>query len=375
LKLAIYSVLRLNNGAGGERWIENIATQLQNKGVEVTVITTKYGRDNNLSIRNKLLNNNIRVLEFDNYESLVKIPKLRHIRKIAKLLGDTDVLYFNNAFALNEIIVYLLKRMTKVKVVSGYHGTFPETGSLARRAYHKLVNRTVCRGFDAHHVLNQERKALMLAWGYAHVYKIPNGVDTRQFIPSKKRNDTFTILFVGTMNYQKGIDRFANMVERINLMEPHQKGIRFIIIGSGKFSHIAETLQKKYANVSYYGYVGDHALAEAYSLSHVLIYPSRFDEFGIGILEANATGTPVIASNIAGPREIIVDGVNGFLMDSEVTDDLVEAALQLRNLWYNNPAEYQKCSENARLHALKYDWTRVANEIEEMLREIVKENP
>lgn len=375
MKLAIYSVLRLDNGAGGERWIEHIATQLQKRGIEVTVITTKYGRMNNSSIRNKLLNNSIRVQEFDNYESLVKIPKLLHIRKIAKLLGDTDVLYFNNAFALNEVIIFLLKKITKAKVVSGYHGTFPETGSLTRRMYHKLVNRTVCRGFDAHHVLNKERKALMLAWGYARIYMIPNGVDTKQFIPQRKSNDTFTVLFAGSMNYQKGIDRFVNMVERINLMEPHQKGIRFIIIGTGELFHIAETLQKKYANVSYYGYVGDEVLAEAYCRSHVLIYPSRFDEFGIGILEANASGTPVIASNIAGPREIIIDGINGFLVDSEVTDDLVKAVLHLRNLWYNSPTEYQKCSENARLHALKYDWTRVADEIEEMLIEIVKDDP
>jgi glycosyltransferase involved in cell wall biosynthesis len=363
-------VLRLSNGGGGERWIEHVATQLQKRGVEVTVITTKYGTDSNLSIRYKLLNNHIRVLEFDNYEFL-KIPKLHHIREIAKLMGDIDVLYFNNAFALNEIIVYLLKGLTKTKVVSGYHGTFPETGSLARRAYHKLVNRTVSRGFDAHHVLNQERKALMLAWGYAHVYKIPNGVDTTQFIPSEKRNDTFTILFAGTMNYQKGIDRFANMVERLNLMAPRTEGIRFIIIGSGKFSYIAETLQKKYDNVNYYGYVGDHTLAGAYSSSHVLIYPSRYDEFGIGILEANATGTPVIASNLAGPREIIMNGVNGFLIDSEVTEDLVKAVLHLRNLCYNSPAEYQKCSKNARLHALKYDWTQVADEIMDMLRDVV----
>ena len=134
-------------------------------------------------------------------------------------------------------------------------------------------------------------------------------------------------------------------------------------------------LQKKYDNVIYNGYVDDQVLAEAYSTSHVLIYPSRFDEFGIGILEANATGTPVIASNIAGPREIIIEGINGFLVDSEVTDDLVEAALHLRNLWYNSPIEYQKISVNSTLHALKYDWTRVANEIEEMLRAIVKKNP
>jgi glycosyltransferase involved in cell wall biosynthesis len=370
LKLAIYSVLKLSNGGGGERWIEHVATHLKKQGIEVTIITTKYGNMNNLAIAKSLVEKDIPVLELSNYNIMFKIPRIQHIKQIAGILSKMDILYFNNAFALNEVFVYLLKKITDIKVISGYHGTFPETGRLARRIYHRLINRNISRSFDAHHVLNKEREALMYSWGYNNIYRIPNGVDTNKFIPRKKNSDTFTVLFAGTMNYQKGVDRFAKIVETINFMETHRNRIKFIILGSGRMSYIPEKLRRKFDNVNYNGYVTDEELVEAYATSHVFVSPSRFDEFGLSILESHAAGTPVVASNLSGPRELILNGMNGFLVNSEVVDDLVKPILHLKYLWSSCPTEYHKYAHNSRARALNFDWIHVANNIREMLKTI-----
>jgi 1,2-diacylglycerol-3-alpha-glucose alpha-1,2-glucosyltransferase len=372
LKIAIYSVIRLSNGAGGERWIEQIATRLKKKNIEVTVITTKYGAINNLSIIKNLAELDVNILELDHYRFLFRIPKIQTMVQIANIMRNTDVLYFNNAFALNEVLIYILKKITKIKVVSGYHGTFPETGSLFRQIYHRLINRAVSKGFDAHHVMNKERESQIKSWGYSRVFRIPNGVDVERFSPREKSKETFNVLFVGTMNYQKGIDRFAKMVERVNSQEPQK--IRFIIVGSGNLSHVAKNLQSKYDNVSYNDFVDDQVLAELYSTCHVLVTPSRYEEFGIVILEANASGTPVIASNLSGPRELIKNGINGVLVDSDVIDHLVDALFHLINLWRNNPAEYQKYRINARLISLAYEWSHVSDQIVEMFKVTTDKN-
>jgi glycosyltransferase involved in cell wall biosynthesis len=67
--------------------------------------------------------------------------------------------------------------------------------------------------------------------------------------------------------------------------------------------------------VNYVGYGSRMQLVEAYRTSHLLVVPSRFEEFSIVILEAQAAGTPVVASNISGPAEIILNNKSGILVD------------------------------------------------------------
>jgi glycosyltransferase involved in cell wall biosynthesis len=361
----------LSNGAGGEKWIEQMATHLKKEGVDVTIITTEYGSTNNLAIIKNLAEKNIPVMEMSNYKVMFKIPKIQCVKQVASILRKMDILYFNNAFALNEVFIYVLKKITNIKVVSGYHGTFPETGGPTRIIYHSLINRSVSRTFDAHHVLNKEREVLLRSWGYTNVYRIPNGVDTKFFSLRKKTGVGFTVLFAGSMNYQKGIDRFASIVERINEVEPKKIDVRFVIVGSGEMSYIAEKLKDRFINVTYMGYVDEQTLASVYATSHVFVSPSRFEEFPLSVIEAHASGTPVIASDIPGPREVVINGNSGFLVDSNDADELVKPILYLYYLWSSNYGEYQKYCLNARTIALNYDWDRVASEIKNLLTSII----
>ena len=61
------------------------------------------------------------------------------------------------------------------------------------------------------------------------------------------------------------------------------------------------------------GWVDHDRLPEIYSAADMLILPSRFDTFGCVVLEALSCGIPVAAYNTKGPKDIIVDGVNGYL--------------------------------------------------------------
>jgi glycosyltransferase involved in cell wall biosynthesis len=66
-------------------------------------------------------------------------------------------------------------------------------------------------------------------WGYKNIYLIPNGVDTNKFKPGKK-DETFTVLFVSRLTYQKGFDIFAKLVEYLN---KHKTNYNFLIVGNG----------------------------------------------------------------------------------------------------------------------------------------------
>lgn len=371
MRILIYSVLNLSNGLGAERWIKHISTRLHARGHEITVVTTKYGKNHDPTIKISLLRNGIGVVELENYNFL-KLPKVTRFAQFLSLLKSADVIYFNNAFAFNEILIYIFRRLTSSKVLVGYHGTFPESGCFFRRSYHRFVNRRVCKAFDGHHIQNGMREKLLNSWGYRNVTRVPNGVDTSILLPSKKY-DKFTVMFAGSLIYQKGIDRLAGAIKLINSPKPNSE-IEFIIYGSGEYSFLAKELEEKFSNVRYVGYAPTRDLHSAYAKSHVFVAPSRFEEFPLAILEALSSGTPVIASDIAGIKDIFLNDNTGFLINGEDESEISHFIIYLQNLWYNNRKEYERFSVEARLLALEYDWNIVADHLEEFLRYQAKSN-
>ncbi len=112
-----------------------------------------------------------------------------------------------------------------------------------------------------------------------------------------------------------------------------------IVIGDGPER---EKLEKKYSHVVFLGYQTGDSLISHLSCADVLIMPSRTETFGIVILEALALGIPVAGHDVMGPRDIIVNGVNGYL-----DEDLAVAARRCLTIGG------EACVESAR----KYSWS------------------
>jgi glycosyltransferase involved in cell wall biosynthesis len=93
--------------------------------------------------------------------------------------------------------------------------------------------------------------------------------------------------------------------------------------------------------VTYIGFKQGDDLARFYAAADVFVFPSKTDTFGVVMLEAIASGTPVAAYPVTGPRDVVVNGVNGF-----THDDLAYATEQALNC---NRRKVRKDSE-------RYDW-------------------
>ena len=92
--------------------------------------------------------------------------------------------------------------------------------------------------------------------------------------------------------------------------------MNFHIFGAGPLAYIVKNLEKKFSNVIYSSYVDEEKLIEAFQSAHVFVSPSRFETFLLTSLEAQSAGTPVIASDIAGPRETVISGQTGLLVNA-----------------------------------------------------------
>jgi glycosyltransferase involved in cell wall biosynthesis len=108
------------------------------------------------------------------------------------------------------------------------------------------------------------------------------------------------LLSVGRVSKEKGLDDLVQFQEDYDL----------IIVGDGPYRN---ELEQKLPNAKFLGYLHGQELVDQYALADVFVFPSVTDTFGVVIIEALAQGCPVAAYPVAGPIDIIKNGVTGYL--------------------------------------------------------------
>jgi colanic acid/amylovoran biosynthesis glycosyltransferase len=173
--------------------------------------------------------------------------------------------------------------------------------------------------------VSQYLREMALANGAAReVTVVPNTVDLEAITAGADDRD-IDALYVGRLSHEKGPDVFATAMERL------PRTYRAVVVGDGPMRSRLET------------YAADHGLAidfrghlehaQVYALmrrASVLVAPSRSEAQGVAIVEALASGTPVIASAVGGIPEVLSEGENGWLVPPD--DPGALAATMLRAL-------------------------------------------
>ncbi|RJR12911.1 glycosyltransferase family 1 protein [Candidatus Parcubacteria bacterium] len=182
-------------------------------------------------------------------------------------------------------------------------------------------------------VATESLKEVLEKHGFKNVVLWPLGVDTDLFKRSINADlpplQKPVFVYFGRLAPEKSAEEFFTL----NL--PGTK----LVIGDGPQR---AALEKKYgSSVLFVGYKHGQELVDWLSLGDVCIFPSRTETFGLVALEALACGMPVAAHNVMGPRDIITDGVDGYL-----SENLSDAALKCLSL----------SQEACRTKALQYSW-------------------
>ena len=116
------------------------------------------------------------------------------------------------------------------------------------------------------------------------------------------------------------------LVQAFQKLREENAPVQLSIVGHGPYSSaLAELLPE----ACYTGYLSGDELAKAYASSDIFVFPSTTDTFGNVIIEAQAAGLPVIVSDVGGPRELVTDGVNGFVTKGRDVADFTAAIRRL----------------------------------------------
>jgi len=137
----------------------------------------------------------------------------------------------------------------------------------------------------------------------ADIVSWTRGVDRNIFNSNLriKSNNILNLVCVSRLSKEKNLDEFCK------LDYPNSKKI---LVGDGPYR---EELQEKYSDVEFVGFKLGKDLAYYYANADVFVFPSRWETFGIVMIEAMACGTPIAAYPCSGPLEVIEHGVTGFM--------------------------------------------------------------
>ncbi len=353
----------VDHGGGGETWLHDVASRLSCRHrVRIVAPRSETGRT---TVSEELRSLGIEIAEIS-FVPGTSFPSPGLLRRMSIVFSGSDVVYFNYATGGLDLVMYALQRLLSFPMVAGHHLIMNSRffgGSLsgARSSYYRLFGfrgDRIARRMPAHHVLNGETEADLLSRGYRNLYRIPNGVDRSSFSPSGKF-DRFTVLFLGRLAEQKGADLLPALYHAI---AASVEDFDMIIAGSGDY---AGTLSKELRDdrITLTGFVDERRKREMLSRSHVLLLPSRYEMFPITALEALASGTPVVSSDIMGTAEYLVPGVNGFTASDAA--GMAQRVAQLHRI--HADGGYPELSERCRKSTEPFDINAIAGRIEEML--------
>lgn len=188
---------------------------------------------------------------------------------------------------------------------------------------------------------------------------IPNGIDLERFTGNDDRimlEGDPSILYFGHLQRLKGVDILIQAIAKLRSELPNIK-LHFVGGGNSRYYALLAKKEGVEKHVIFHGWAKQSMVASYYKSADICVFPSRHEGFGIVILEAMASGMPVIASDIPSFREIISDGIDGRLFKSEDADALSKAVIAL----YRDPHLRKELSRNAFEKATEYSWENIAD--------------
>lgn len=203
----------------------------------------------------------------------------------------------------------------------------------------------------------------MLAAATGHpTYLMQRGIDVSLFSPDRRRRDgeEFVIGFVGRLSPEKHVRLLADVERR--LRDNGISNYRFLIVGDGSER---PWLMENLKQADFPGVLSDVALAEAYANMDAFVFPSETDTFGNVVLEAMASGVPVIVSQSGGPKFLVRPGKNGYV--AREFEEFVDALMDLRT----HSSLHARMSQGARTTAMQHSWSAVFEKVYARYEEVL----
>ena len=359
-------------GGGVEKVVYETSKRLSEMGYEVLVITLgKCPSQDNYKVDGI---NVCRLPAFDlteNFGLQLCFPKnIFGAFKVAKKFCP-DIIHAHNIFFTTSLLAVLFKRVYHKKMIITAHlgdvrklALIGQIKALAASFYEYSLGKVALASSDKVIAVSKSVRKYMISLGVSpeKVYVIQNGVDLEGFLPAKENSDSekCNILFVGRLLPNKGLRYLIEAAQII--VTKSSKKVLFKIIGDGAHKEQFEEMIASKGLSDFFVFLGKvPSISEIFQEGGIFVRPSLTEGMPLTVLEAMASQLPIIASNVAGTSELIIQNETGLLVESGNVKQLAKAILSL----VESPELAQRLGRNARefierKYKERYSWDAVA---------------
>lgn len=193
------------------------------------------------------------------------------------------------------------------------------------------------------------------------------GVDLARFDPARRTraadDERVDVLYAGRLTREKGADLLADAFLAARARDPR---LHLVLAGGGPEEEALRARVGEHA--TFLGWLEGDALADAYADADLFLFASRTDTFGQVLLEAQASGLPVVAVAEGGPCSIVDDGATGLLRAADASA-LADAVVALAGA----PGERARLAANARAAVAERTWDRALERLADGYRRALGE--
>jgi glycosyltransferase involved in cell wall biosynthesis len=179
-------------------------------------------------------------------------------------------------------------------------------------------------------------------------------------------NDPF-VLYAGNIKPHKNLER---LIEAFHILRRHDTHpVKLLIIGDeiSKYATLRRAVHryKLHKHVRFFGFVPDRTLAVLYRLARVFVFPSLYEGFGLPPLEAMASGTPVITSNVSSLPEVVGDAA--LLIDPYSPDAIADAMQRV----LSDDTLSDDLRRRGLVRAREFSWDRSVQRVRQIYSEVL----
>lgn len=323
----------------------------------------------------------------------VEVRRLRPLLRIGNsalltgvlALPPCDVIHLHAPLIFTGELTWLRARLRQTPYVVTLHNALSASGLRGAffRGYERYINGPIVAGAQTVCVVSSDHARTLPLLRGRRVVEVPNGVDVAGFHPGVEAGDVrqrhgiparaVVVLCVAGLDAAHWFKRVDLLIEAVARCGPE---VYLLAVGSGPLQEAHEALARRLSvseRIRFTGAVPQAALPAHYAACDLLALPSiAVESFGLVLLEAMATGKPVITTDLPGPRTVVRDGVDGLVVPAGDVAALSAAVAKLAAA----PALRRAMGEAGRQAVLaRYTWERSGEVLEGVYRDALGMKP